>query len=130
MSLYSKIKTIFIIALLLLTAFFGAYFYIHKSQYLQKIEKRYMQTSFFIHRYFRESHQMNLSDEGLELFLAESRFVILSDQEAINRVKNRGFVLLTRKLMRSKIAIKRVRDRFYLLIYHPRFSVVLQDFLW
>jgi len=70
---------------------------------------------------------MNLSDEGLELFLAESRFVILSDQEAINRVENRGFILLTRKLMRSKIVIKRVRDRFYLLIYHPRFNVVLQD---
>ena len=82
MSLYSKIRTIFIIALLFLSAFFGAYFYIHKSQHLQKIEKRYMQTSFFIHRYFRDSHRIgekaDLSDEGLKLFLAESRFVILS----------------------------------------------------
>ncbi len=90
-----------------------------------------MQTSFFIHRYFRDAHQLgeetNLEDENLQLFLVESRFIILSDREKIKRVENHGFELLKRELMRSHIVIKRVRDKFYLLIHHPRFNIILQD---
>lgn len=131
MSIYNKIRIIFFVSVLFVTAFFISSFYIQKGQQLQQIEKRYMQTSLFLHKQFRKSMKkddfVNFSDPGVELFLKESNFRLISDETKIQHIRQKARIIKERRVLRSRLTILRAEDRFYLSLHHPYFELLLLD---
>ena len=130
MTLYNKIRIIFFIATLFLTAFFTSYLYIQKGYYLQKNEKRYMQTTLFILKHFRESKRnheiLNFNDENLLFFLQESNFKPIIESH-IQQIHSHSRLLLNRPLFRINTQVWRHKQNFYLFIKHPQFQLLLED---
>jgi len=114
-SIYNKIRIIFLVSLLFVTAFFTAFFYIEKSQHIQEIEKRYMQTSLFLHKHFRQSMrhdaQVDFSDATVKLYLKESNFKLLTDKKQIKNIRKKALVMKKRKFQRSRFQVLRVKNR-------------------
>jgi len=131
MSLYNKIRIIFLVTTLLLTAFFASYFYIKKGQHLQDIQKRYMQTSLFTLKHFRDSRRdgevLDFSDENFQLFLKESNFELVLNPKEKEDIYTHAIRLMKRSIMRVKMEILRKRKHLYLSLHHPRFQVLLKD---
>ena len=131
MSIYNKIRIIFLVSLLFVTAFFTAFFYIEKSQHIQELEKRYMQTSLFLHKHFRQSMrhdtQVDFSDTTVKLYLKESNFKLLTDKKQIKDIRKNALVIKKRKLQRSRFQVLRVKNRLYLSLGNPRFQLLLLD---
>ena len=130
MTLYNKIRIIFFVATLLLTAFFASYLYIQKGHYLQNNEKRYMQTTLFILKHFRQSqsnHELvNFNDENLLFFLKESNFKPIIESH-IQQIYKHSRLLVNRPFLRINSQVLRDKQKFYLFIKHPQFQILLQD---
>ncbi len=130
MTLYNKIRIIFLVAIILLTAFFTAYFYIQKDYHLEENEKRYMQTALFSLKHFTQSRAsglpLNFNDANYQFFLNESNFKLLRNEE-INYISQNSHLLLKRPLLRIKVKIWNYKNRFYLFITHPEFKLLLRD---
>jgi len=126
MSIYNKIRIIFLVSALFVSAFFAASFYIQKVGDFQDIQKRYVQTSFFIHKYFRDSIRNN-QDVDLSLFLKESSFRKISDTDKIHHILKESKVIIERRVLRSKLKILRGKHRRYLFLQSPRFKILLED---
>ncbi len=131
MSIYNKIRIIFLVSLIFVTAFFVSFFYIEKSQHLEQIEKRYMQTSLFLHKHFRQSMRhdtmVDFSDATVKMYLKESNFRLLGDEKKIQNIRKHAQIMKKRKVLRGKVEILRVDNRFYLSIGSPRFQLLLLD---
>ena len=131
MSIYNKIRIIFLVSILFVSAFFTSSFYIQKSQSFQKIEKRYMQTSLFLHRHFRQSIMHNnggdFSDATVKLYLKESNFRLILDENKIQNIQKKAKVLQKRKVLRSQFKILKIKHEMYLSLKHPRFQLLLVD---
>ncbi|RLA69392.1 MAG: hypothetical protein DRG09_05885 [Epsilonproteobacteria bacterium] len=131
MSIYNKIRIIFLVSILFVSAFFAASFYIQKSQHIQKIEKRYMQTALFLHRHFRQSIRHNnggdFTDGTVKLYLKESGFRLILDEDKKQNIKNKAKVLQKRKVLRSQFNILKMKHKMYLSLDHPRFHLLLVD---
>jgi two-component system OmpR family sensor kinase len=119
------------VSLLFVTAFFISFFYIERSQHLQQIEKRYMQTSLFLHKHFRQSirhnGEVNFSDATVKMYLQESNFRLLTDEKKIQNILKYADVMKKRKVLRGKFKILREKNRFYLSLENPRFQLLLLD---
>ena len=130
MTLYNKIRIIFFVAIVLLSAFFTSYFYIQKDYHLEENEKRYIQTALFSLKHFRQSRAsgipLNFNDKNYQFFLQESNFELLKNEE-INYISQNSHLLLKRPLLRIKVKIWSYKNRFYLLITHPEFKLLLRD---
>ncbi len=131
MSIYNKIRIIFLVSFLFVTAFFTSSFYIQKSQNFQAIEKRYMQTSLFLHKHFRQNvrhgNGVDFSDDTVKLYLKESNFRLILDENKIDNILKKAKVLHKRKVLRSKFKILRMKHKMYLSLTHPRFQLLLID---
>lgn len=131
MSIYNKIRIIFLVSFLFLTAFFVSSFYIERSQHFQEIEKRYMQTSLFLHKHFRQSmrhdESVDFSDATVKLYLKESNFRLITDEKEIRNIHRKAKVMKQRRVLRSHSQILRMQKRFYLSLQHPRFELLLLD---
>ncbi|MFC2057984.1 ArsS family sensor histidine kinase [Campylobacterota bacterium] len=131
MTIYNKIRIIFLVSLIFVTAFFTAFFYIEKSQHIEEIEKRYMQTSLFLHKHFRQSMrhdaEVDFSDATVKLYLKESNFILLTDKKQIKNIRKNAQIMKKRKVLRGKFQILRVKNRLYLSLGHPRFQLLLLD---
>ena len=130
MTLYNKIRIIFFVAIVLLSAFFISYFYIQKDYHLEENEKRYMQTALFSLKHFSQSRAsgipLNFNDKNYQYFLKESNFELLKNEE-INYISQNSHLLLKRPLLRIKVKIWSYKNRFYLFITHPEFKLLLRD---
>ncbi len=130
MMLYNKIRIIFMVALVLLTGFFMSHHYIQKSHDIQKLQKRYMQTSLFTLKHFRETKveptPLNFNDENFQLFLEESNFELLSVSQ-VQAVIDHTKVLLERPVFRANMQILFDKGTFYLFLHHPHFKLLLKD---
>jgi len=131
MSIYNKIRIIFLVSFLFLTAFFISSFYIERSQNFHKTEKRYMQTSLFLHKHFRQSmrhdERVDFSDATVKLYLKESNFKLITDEKKIRNIRRKAQVMKKRRVLRSHSQILRMHKRFYLSLQHPRFELLLLD---
>lgn len=131
MSIYNKIRIIFLVSLLFVTAFFISFLYIEKSQHLQQIEKRYMQTSLFLHKHFRQSRRHNIevdfSDTTVKMYLQESDFRLLTDKKKMQNIRKHANVMKQRKVLRSMFEILRMKHRLYLSLKNPNFELLLLD---
>ena len=131
MSIYTKIRIIFFVSLIFVTAFFASFFYIERSENLQTVVKRYTQTSLFLHKHFRQSmrHEgrVDFSDATVKLFLKESNFRLINDAKKIQHIRNSALVIKKRKVLRHRFEVLRMKDRLYLSIHHPRFQLLLLD---
>lgn len=131
MSIYYKIRVIFLVAVLFTTAFFGAFFLIQKKDHLKQIQKRYVQTAFYISRHMKQNKTIStdkaLRDSNLKLFLKESDFSIIQKRKKAKEIQGNGFVVQQRKVMKSKMILLRRRGDMYLWVKNPKFSVLLQD---
>jgi len=130
-SIYNKIRIIFLVSFLFLTAFFASSFYIERSQHFQKLEKRYMQTSLFLHRHFRQSmrheNSVDFSDATVKLYLKESNFKLIRDEKRVRHIRKKAKVVKQRRVLRRHLEILRLHDRFYLSLQHRRFDLLLLD---
>lgn len=131
MSIYNKIRIIFLVSFLFLTAFFASSFYIERSQHFQKIEKRYIQTSLFLHKHFRQSmrqdERVDFSDATVKLYLKASGFKLIKDENKIENIRRKAKVMEQKRVRRSRFQILRANNRFYLSLDHPRFHLLLLD---
>ena len=113
------------------TAFFASSFYIERSQHLQQIEKRYTQTSLFLHKHFRQSlrHEgaVDFSDATVKLYLKESNFRLITDKRKIQHIHHNAQVMKKRKVLRHRFEVLRMKNRFYLSMGNPRFQLLLLD---
>jgi len=134
MKIYNKIRIIFVVAILFVTAFFGAFTYIQQQQHLKQIRMRYIQTSLYISRYLR-LHQRkipskNLLDKNLRAFLKESDFSLVKKRELITNILKHGHTLQQRKILRkNRIKIIRYHRRLYLFFGNKNRStaIMLKD---
>ncbi|MDQ1325462.1 MAG: Histidine kinase [Campylobacterota bacterium] len=131
MTLYSKIRIIFLVSLIFVSAFFASYFYIQKAQHFQKIEKRYIQTSLFLHKYFRQSarngDRLDFDDPSLNLYLKESSFKLIDDAQTIKTIRNHAHSVRKRRVLHSRFEILEIKQRMYLWLKHPHFELLLED---
>lgn len=70
MTLYNKIRVIFIVSVIFVTAFFATFLFLQKGVHMSELQKRYVQTSLYIQKYLRENRTFIKEDENLKLFLA------------------------------------------------------------
>ena len=131
MSIYNKIRIIFIVSFLFVTAFFTSSFYIQKSKHFQELNKRYTQTSLFLHRHFRQSVRhhsgTDFSDATVKMYLKESNFRLVTDDKRRANIEKKAKVLKNRNVLRSKFKILRLKHKMYLSLKHPRFELLLFD---
>ena len=131
MSIYNKIRIIFLVAALFTTAFFGSFFYIQKNDHVKQIQKRYIQTAFYISRHLKQNKnkdlRQNLQDPNLKLFLKESDFSIVKNRQRVSDVLKYGHTVLKRKVMRSTIKIIGERGVMHLYIKNRLFRILLKD---
>lgn len=128
MSIYNKIRIIFIVSFLFVTAFFAATFYIEHSTQIQKIEKKYVRTSLFLLKQFRQNrHALDFSDSTVKLYLNESQLEHVNDKEKIEHLLTHAKVLKKRKVLRARLQILREKNRRYMLLDHRRFHILLYD---
>lgn len=126
MSIYSKIRILFLVSTLFVTAFFGASFYIQKAQQIKEMQKRYVQTSRFIHQHYRQSKREH-EEPDFALFLQESSFEPVLDVEKERHIRKQAHLVRKDRVMRSRFKILRIKDQFYLSLEHPRFQLLLKD---
>lgn len=130
MTLYSKIRIIFLVATLLLTAFFGAYMYIQKSQYLQAVEKRYMQTARIVLKHFRDARKsnesVNFTDKDFLVIVQNSAFKLVGLDE-VEDVKEKLSTVFERQMGPSKMQMLRNQQHFYFFVKHRHFEILLED---
>lgn len=133
MSIYNKIRISFLISFLFVSAFFVAYLSIQKVEYLKSIQKRYTQTSLFLHKHYKDERfspgGADFYEEQVKFFLKESGFELVDDPRVIEDVHRHGDVLRERKVMRYSVKIIRERKTLYLSIHHPRYRLLLKDTL-
>ena len=131
MSIYNKIRIIFVISFLFVTAFFASTFYIEHGKRLEKLEKRYVRTSLFLLKQFRQNvhqkHQLDLSDETVKLYLQESNFQRVYDESRVQRIQKHAKLMKKRKVLRAKLTILSTKKQRYLLLEHRRFQLLLRD---
>jgi len=131
MSIYNKIRIIFLVAVLFTTAFFGAFFTIQKNDHLKQIQKRYMQTALYINRHLRQNRDKsltsNLKDPNLKLFLSESDFVLIKKTKRIKHILKHGHMVQKRKVMKSTLKVLGLKGTMHLSIKNPQFEVMLKD---
>ncbi len=126
MSIYSKIRIIFLVSALFVTAFFGASFYIQKGEHLQEMQKRYVQTARFIHQHYRQSKRDH-KEPNFDLFLQESGFELILNVEKERKLRKKAHLVIKRRVLRSKFKILRIKNQFYLSLEHPHFQLLLKD---
>lgn len=130
MTLYNKIRIIFFVAIVLLTAFFTSFFYIQKSYHVEENEKRYMQTALFSIKHFRQNSTsgvpLSFADSSYQFFLKESNFELIRNEE-IHYIGQHSNLLLKRPLQRTKIKVWSHEEQLYLFIAHPEFKLLLRD---
>jgi len=131
MSIYTKIRIIFFVSLIFLTAFFASFFYIDRSEDLHNIEKRYTQTSLFLHKHFRQSMRyegiVDFADDTVKLYLEESNFRLIDDKQKTEHIRKNAQVMKKRKVLRHRFEVLRMKNRFYLSMENPRFQLLLLD---
>jgi len=123
MKIYNKIRIIFVVAAIFVTAFFGAFGYIQQQQHLKQIRMRYIQTSLYLSRYLRH-HQREtpykiLLDQNLKAYLKESDFSFVKNPKLIKKVINHGHILQRRKILR--------KNRLKIISYHKRLYLMLEN---
>jgi len=131
MSIYNKIRIIFLVAVLFTTAFFGSFFYIQKNDYIRQIQKRYIQTAFYINRYLRQNRnqtiKLSLKDPNLKLFLKESDFTIVRNPKRIKQILKNSHIVFKRKVMQSTVKIVGLKGTMHLFLKNPHFRILLRD---
>lgn len=135
MSIYNKIRIIFVVSFLFVTAFFVSTFYIEKSQHMHSIEKRYVRTALFLHKHFRQSthrkgnHRSNSVDfkeDTVKLYLKESAFSYVKEEQKRFILKH-AKVMKKRKVLRSNMKMLRLKKQLYFSIKNHRFHILLKD---
>ena len=130
MTLYNKIRIIFLVAIVLLTAFFISYFYIQKDEQLKENEKRYMQTALFSLKHFQQSRAsdipLNFNDTNYQLFLKESNFELVKNEE-ITYLNHNPYLLLNRPFLQINVKTWEYKHYHYLMLTHPEFKLLLRD---
>ena len=130
MTLYNKIRIIFLVAILLLTAFFISYYYIQKESYFKENEKRFIQTALFSLQHFSQNlssgKSLDFNDKNYQFYLKESNFELIKTEEILH-IRQNSNLLLNRPLQHTQIRIWSYNYRLYLFIVHPNFKLLLKD---
>lgn len=75
----------------------------------------------------RHDDVVDFSDATVKMYLQESNFRLLTDENKIQNIRKYAQVMKKRKVLRSKFEILRVKNRFYLSLGNPNFELLLLD---
>ena len=98
---------------------------------MQSIQKRYMQTSLYLHRYFRHNKtkekRAHLKDPNIKLYLTESDFSFIKSPKRIIKIIKKSHLVYQRKVRNGRLEVRGIKGQFYLYIKNPHFQVMLKD---
>jgi two-component system OmpR family sensor kinase len=131
MSIYTKIRMVFLVSTLFVTALFFSSFYIKKSQHIETIANRYMHTSLFLQNYFnenkKEAFSINFSSDKIQKYLNRNYFRLLFNQNEVKNVRKNATLIKERKVSGSTFRVLRINNQLYFSLEHPKFSLLLLD---
>jgi two-component system OmpR family sensor kinase len=124
-SLYTKIKLIFLVLTLLLTALFAAYFFITMGRQMMQVQQRYMGATKLLHQYYRLNKSIDL-----EAFLANSHLHMIEDEVLKYNVVTQGERVKRKHMplpLQRRFQIIRFEGNHYLYIKRKHFKILLKD---
>ncbi|NKQ40670.1 MAG: HAMP domain-containing histidine kinase [Sulfurovum sp.] len=131
MSIYNKIRIIFLVTALFTTAFFGLFFYVQKNENFQLLRKKHMRTALYVNRHFGQSRQQStqetLNDPNLKLFLDESDLAVVKKRKRIKNILKNAKVVFKRKKRAHITKILRSKGNIFLYIKNPKYEILLKD---
>ncbi len=126
MSIYYKVRIVFLIAFVFLSAFFTIYFYMQKKEDISIKEKRYTQMAFLMENIYQVPN-LDIQNKALKTFLDESDFKLVASKQRHQEVLNKAVIELDKNATQSQIKMLRVLGDFYLYIQHPKYIQLLED---
>jgi two-component system OmpR family sensor kinase len=124
-SLYTKIKLIFLVLTLLLTALFAAYFFISMGRQMMQAQQRYMGATKLLQQYYRLNTRINL-----ETLLANSHLTMIEDVALQHSVVTEGRKVQRKHMPlphRRRFQVLQFEGSYYLYIKRQHFQVLLKD---
>lgn len=131
MKLYTKIRMIFLVSTVFVTALFFSSFYIKQSQYIQTIANRYMHTALFLKNNFQENIKQglvtNLSSNKIKTYLQKNHFKRIYNEAEMKIIHRDGMLMRERKVEGLTFKVFRVSNKLYFSLEHSEFLLLLFD---
>lgn len=126
MSLYHKIRIIFLVSLLFVSAFFGLFLFIHDNTQKHDTQKRYMQTARFV---LVNLHNNNTHNSQLVEILKDNNFKLLPNSpDTISHIKSLPLVFSRKTPNDGKVEVYQGKKNHYLAFSHDDKTImVLED---
>ncbi|MDD3774818.1 MAG: ArsS family sensor histidine kinase [Sulfurovaceae bacterium] len=126
MSLYHKIRIIFLVAFLFVSAFFGLFLFINDNTQKHDTQKRYMQTARFV---LVNLHNNNNQDSQLVEILKENNFRLLPNSpDTISNIKSLPLVFSRKTPNNNKVEVYKGHKNNYLAFEDDdKIVMVLED---
>ena len=126
MSLYHKIRIIFLVAFLSVSAFFGLFLFINDNTQKHDMQKRYMQTARFVLINLHDNHN---NDSQLIEILKENNFRLLPNSpNTISSIKSLTLVFSRKTPNNSKVEVYKGSKNHYLTFEDDdKIVMVLED---
>ncbi|MCH9739305.1 MAG: ArsS family sensor histidine kinase [Epsilonproteobacteria bacterium] len=123
-SLYTKIKLIFVVLTLLLTALFASYFFISMGKQMMQMQKRYMGASKVLHRYYQHNNTLDI-----DTFLEHSHLKIIDNKALQQKVLTEGKSIRRKHMPPPHLRFKifKLNEHYYLYIKRHGFEIFLED---
>lgn len=126
MSLYHKIRIIFLIAFLFVSAFFGLFLFINDNTQKHDTQKRYMQTARFV---LVNLHNNNNQNSQLVEILKENNFRLLPNSlDTISSIKSLPLVFSRKTPNNNKVEVYKGQKNHYLVFGDDdKIVIILED---
>ena len=123
-SLYTKIKLIFLVLTLFMSALFVAYHFLDNGRKRPEMRKRFLSTYMFIDRYFKESSQ---NDENLQRFLEANSFKMIKDKQLQAKILRTGHRMIDKQGRSIEFEVVRIKKEHYMYIKKAKWELLLAD---
>ena len=129
MSLYHKIRIIFLVAFLFASAFFGLFLFIHHNTQQHDIQKRYMQTARFVLVNLHNNNTVLSHDSQLVEILKDNNFKLLPNSpETISDIKSLPLAFSRKTPNNGKVEVYQGEKNHYLVFgVNDKIVMVLED---
>jgi len=126
MSLYHKIRIIFLVSLLFVSAFFGLFLFIHDNTQKHDTQKRYMQTARFV---LVNLHNNNTHNSQLVEILKDNNLKLLPNSpDTISHIKSLPLVFSRKTPNDDKVEVYQGKKNHYITFSHDDKTImVLED---
>ncbi|MGW8169753.1 MAG: ArsS family sensor histidine kinase [Sulfurovaceae bacterium] len=128
MSLYHKIRIIFVVAFLFASAFFGLFLFIHDNTQKHDMQKRYMQTARFVLINLHNNTPALSHDAPLIEILKENNFKLQSHTTAtISSIKSLPLIFSRQTPRNGKVEVYQGANRYLVFSDNGVVVMILED---